>query len=402
MGKKRPAGVRVAGPLARYAPGFRDELASLGYASSSAVTHLLLMAQLSRWLEGVGLNAGDLTSDRIDEFLTANREIGHRFPRSRRGMVLLLSYLRSLDAAPAAATAVLSEVEEVLQQFRLYLLRERGLASGTVVGYVYAAALFLDAAGCPSGRDLGQLDPGDINAFLLRELSQRSVASAKTLVSGLRALLRYLHVEGITEVSLAGGVPTVAGWSGSSIPKAIDTVSVQALLNSCDRRTGKGRRDFAMLMLMARLGLRVGEVAGLALSDVDWRGGQILVRGKNTRLEHLPVPVDVGEALAEYVQCDQRGVHPSLFLRVLAPHGPLTATAIKVVVHAACRRAGLPPLGAHRLRHTVASELLQHGAGLPEIGQVLRHRSIATTAVYAKTNTEALRRLARPWPGGAV
>jgi site-specific recombinase XerD len=223
------------------------------------------------------------------------------------------------------------------------------------------------------------------------------------VVSGLRAWLRFLHVAGMTPVSLAGSVPAVAGWSGTSLPRAMNPTSVKALLGSCDRRTVKGRRDLAVLTVMARLGLRVSEVAALELADVDWRGGQILIRGKASRVERLPLPVDVGQALADYVQRGRpRGEHRELFLRMVAPHGAVTASAVKVIVHAACARVGLPPLGAHRLRHTVASDLLRHGAGLPEIGQVLRHRSIAATAIYAKTNTVALRQLARPWPGDAA
>jgi len=402
-GTARSTSVRVAGPLAPYAPGFREELLARGYALASAATHLLLMAQISRWLERQGLDAEDLTAIRLVEFLARNREIGRRFPRSASGLMPLLSYLRGVGVAPPASAAVLTEGEKMLEQFRHYLLHERGLADGTVTGYVHAAALLLKATGYPGGRDLGQLGPRDINDFLVRELDRRSVASAKSLVSGLRSLLRFFHVQGITRVSLSGSVPTLTGWSGSSVPKAINAEWVRALLTSCDRRTSKGRRDFAVLTLLARLGMRVGEVAALELADVDWRGGQILVRGKDKRLERLPIPVDVGEALAGYVQRGRpREAHPSLFLRAVAPHGPLTASAIKVVVHAACDRAGLPSLGAHRLRHTVASELLRRGAGLPAIGQVLRHRSIASTAIYAKVDTEALRQLARPWPGGAA
>jgi integrase/recombinase XerD len=205
-------------------------------------------------------------------------------------------------------------------------------------------------------------------------------------VTGLRSLLRFLHVEGITAVSLSGGVPAVAGWAGSPLPRGIDAGSVRRLLASCDRRTGKGRRDFAILMLLARLGLRAGEVVALELGDVDWSGGEILVRGKANRIERLPLPVDVGQALAGYLTRGRpRSGQRALFLRVLAPHCGLTVGAVGVLVHAACQRAGLPPIATHRPRHTVASELLRRGAGLAEIGQVLRHRSIASTAIYANS-----------------
>jgi integrase/recombinase XerD len=399
----RSSSVRVVGPLAPYAPGFREELAARGYTPRSAAAHLLLMAQMSRWLEGVGLDVEGLTARRLEEFVAANRERGYRFPRSAKGMVPLLSHLRGIGVAPPAPAAALSTSEELLERFRRYLLGERGLGAGTAVGYVHAAALFLKAVDYAGGRDLGRLAQEDVDAFLLGECGRRGVASVKCLVSGLRSLLRFFHVQAITDTSLAGSVPTVASWSGTTLPRAINAESVRALLTSCDRRTRKGRRDFAVLMLLARLGMRVGEIAALQLADVDWRGGQILIRGKGNRLERLPLPVDVGQALAGYVQRGRaRGEHPGLFLRTLAPYGALTTSALKVIVHAACDRAGLPPLGAHRLRHTVASELLRRGAGLPEIGQVLRHRSIASTAIYARADTEALRQLARPWPGGAA
>jgi integrase/recombinase XerD len=260
--------------------------------------------------------------------------------------------------------------------------------------------VFLAAVQGAGGLELAGLTPAEVNRFVLAECRGRSIASAKHLVTGLRSLLRFLHVEGTTAVSLSGALPAVAGWSGSPLPRGIDARSVRRLLASCDRRTGKGRRDFAVLMLLARLGLRAGEVVAVELGDVDWSGGEILVRGKARRIERLPLPVDVGQALAGYLargrpRCGQR----ALFLRVLAPHRRLTVGGVSVLVHAACQRAGLPPIATHRLRHTVASELLRHGAGLPEIGQVLRHRSIASTAIYAKADTAALRQLARPWPG---
>lgn len=398
----RSSRVRVTGPLAVYVPGFRAQLAACGYASSSTARHLLVMARMSDWLEAMGLDAGTLTSQQIGQFLHADREQGHWFPQSSRGLVPLLTYLRGIRVVPPEQAAVLSAAERLLARFGAYLASERGLGAETIAGYVHSARLFLDAVGYRHGRDLGQLTPADVRQFLLAQCQRRSVGSAKCVVSGLRAWLRFLHVEGITTMSLSGSVPAVAGWGGTGVPRVIDTTSVQALVDSCDRRTGKGRRDVAVLLLMSRLGLRVGEVAALALADVDWRGGQILVRGKANRLDQLPLPVDVGQALADYVQHGRpRADHRELFLRVPAPHRALSPAAVKMIVHRAWVRAGLPALGAHRLRHTVASELLRHGAGLPEIGQVLRHRSLASTAIYAKVDDGALRHLARPSPGAA-
>jgi site-specific recombinase XerD len=395
--------VRVSGPLAAQAPGFREELVGSGYAPRSAQAHLLLMARMSRWLDAMGVDAGELTAERAGEFLEAERALGRRFPRSAQGMAPLLSYLRARGVAPPETSPAVTASEKLLEQFRRHLLAERGLGGGTVVGYVHAAALFLRSVDFEGGRELAGLSPGDVGDFLLTEGGRRSVASTKCLVTGLRAVLRFFHVQGITDTSLAGSVPAVAGWSGTSLPRRISAESVRGLLAACDRRTRVGRRNFAVLMLLARLGMRVGEVAALELADVDWRGGQILVRGKGQRLERLPLPVDVGDALADYVQRGRpRGPESRLFQRVVAPRGPLKPAAIQMIVQTACDRAGLPRMGAHRLRHTVASELLRCGADLPEIGQVLRHRSIAATAIYAKVDTAALRQLARPWPGGAA
>jgi integrase len=198
-------------------------------------------------------------------------------------------------------------------------------------------------------------------------------------------------------------VPKVASWRLATLPKAVDTATVKALLASCDRRTSFGRRDFAVLMMLVRLGLRAGEVTSLHLEDIDWRAGEILIRGKGPRLERLPLPVDVGEAIAGWLRrgrprCSTREV----ITRVRAPHEALTSGGISAIVHAACLRAGVDHIHAHRLRHTAATDMLRAGAGLVEIGQVLRHRSLITTAIYAKVDRAGLRELASPWPGMSI
>jgi site-specific recombinase XerD len=288
----------------------------------------------------------------------------------------------------------------MLERFRHYLLSERGLAAGTIVNHAHAARLFLNSLEDAVLDDLDRLEPAHVHRFVLGESQRRSVASAKCIVSGLKALLRFFHVEGVTDVSLAGAVPTVSGRTDTWLPRRVDADSVRRLLASCDRASRQGCRDYAVLVMLTRLGMRVGEVAALDLGDIDWHRGEILIRGKAERLERLPLPVDVGEALADYVQgARPPSEHRAVFLRVLAPYRGLTRSAVIVIVHSACRRAGLAPIAAHRLRHTVASDLLQAGAGLPEIGQLLRHRSMASTAIYASVDTVALRALARPWPG---
>jgi integrase/recombinase XerD len=392
--------VGVTGALAPYAVGFRDELLCLGYAPRSAQTHLLLMRRLSIWLGETGVEPGALTVERIEQFLTTSRAQGHRFPKSSRGAELLISFLRRSGVVPGAPAVVLAAAGEIVEKFRRYLVTERGLGAGTITNYVHVAHLFLHEVGDVGLADLARLEAAQVQRFVLAESGRRSVASTKTVVTGLRSLLRFFHVAGLTEASLVGAVPTVSGWTGTWLPHAVDASTVTRMLASCDRRSAQGCRDYAVLVVLTRLGMRVGEVAAVELNDIDWHRGELAVRGKAKRFERLPLPVDVGQALAEYIQhARPTSSERRLFLRMLAPPRGLTTGGLIMIVRSACRRAGIEPVAAHRLRHTVASELLRAGAGLSEIGQLLRHRSIASTAIYASVDTVALRLLARPWPG---
>ena len=235
---------------------------------------------------------------------------------------------------------------------------------------------------------------------MVRESTRVAVRTVETVVCALRALLRFLHVHGWTTVPLAAAVPSVA-QRREDLPRAIPAEHLTALVDSCDRSTPVGCRDHTMLMLLTRLGLRCGEVAGLTLDDLDWRAGELVVHGKRSRIDRLPLPCDIGEALADYLRrARPPGFGRTVFLRSQAPIGPLSGDAVSEVVLRAGGRAGIDPVRAHRLRHTVATELLRHGAGLVEIGQVLRHQSVDVTAVYAKVDRSALSQLALPWPGG--
>jgi integrase/recombinase XerD len=393
---------RVDGPLAPYAVAFGEALARRGYTARSSEAQLVLLARLSRWLGHRQLAPGQLGTAQVEEFLRWSHASGYRFPKSAAGTVPLVAFLRDLGVAPAPPAPVLSPREQLLERFRSHLINERGLTEGTTWNYVHAARLLFQAHERSDDFDAGTLSAAEVDGFVVTECRARSISAAKNLVNGIRALLRFLYLEGITPVPLVGAVPTVSGWSGGGLPRGVDVATVSQLLASCDRSAVKGSRDFAILMLLARLALRAGEVAALDLEDIDWPGGQVLIRGKASRLERLPVPADVGEALAGYLtagrpRCEERAV----FLRVLAPHRRIGVGAISVIVHAACKRAGLRPIATHRLRHSVATELLRLGAGLPEIGQLLRQRSAAVTSRYAKVDTASLRQLARPWPGSA-
>jgi integrase/recombinase XerD len=395
-----PSQVRVSGPLEPYARGFAAELARQGYTPLSAGTQLRLAAHLSRWLAGERLGAAGLTPAAAERFLAARRAAGYTSHLSARALAPLLDHLRGLGVVPPPpATVAATAVEVLLERYRRYLTVERGLAAGTARGYVDKVRPFVAGRATGGGLDLERLTTGDVSAFVLDACPGRSVATAKLTVTALRSLLGFLHVDGVLEWSLAEAAPAAAGWRLAGLPRALEPGDVRRLLASRDRRTPAGRRDYAILVLLARLGLRRGEVAGLELDDLDWRAGEIVVRGKGDRQERLPLPADVGEAVAGYLR---RGRPASAegrraFVRVLAPHRPLTPGGVTAVVIAAGRRAGVGDLTPHRLRHTAATELLRAGATLPEVGQVLRHRRLLTTAIYAKVEREALRSLARPW-----
>jgi site-specific recombinase XerD len=398
----------MTGPLESFACGFAAELTRLGYTRLSAARQMRLAAHLSRWLDGQGMHAGALTEPMLREFSAARRGGGYRTLLTPMALEPLLGYLRGLGVAPPlvmqpkAATAA----ELLLERYRDYLLGERGLAKGTVDWCIQRVRGFVTAhAGSDDADDasLRGLTSADVAAFVLETCRGLSPKSAQQTASAMRSLLRFLHYDGVLLVSLLDAVPKVANRE-PGLPRFVPPEQVQRLLASCDRDSVIGRRDLAMMMVMVRLGLRAGEVAGLALDDLDWRHGEITVRGKGPRTERLPLPVDVGQAITQYLQHGRpaTALDRCVFVRVKAPHRGLSGRGVGWAVGAACRRAGLELMGSHRLRHTAATAMLHAGASLAEIGQVLRHRRTQTTAVYATVDTGRLRALARPWPVGGV
>ena len=398
---KDSSGVRVAGPLEPYAQGLCSELARQGYAPTSAVNQMKLIAQLSRWMTSEGLTVAELSSDQIERFVLARCEAGCKGRSlSMRMRGLLLGYLRDLGVVAGEASPIpQTPADELLEDYCRYLLTERSLVPATVRYYTRFARLFLLDV-CGDGElDIKKITTGDVTRFALDHCGRRSVGSAKTLIMALRSLLRFLHLEGLTATPLVGAVPAVAPWRPRSLPQGLSPAAVGRLLRSCDRRTATGRRDYAMLIVLVRLGLRAGEVAALQLDDIDWRRGEIVVRGKGDRHEQVPLPVDVGEALAGYLRRGRpRCADRHLFLRVHAPTVGLSGAGVSKVVKAACRRAALPVVGAHRLRRAAACETLRRGGSLAEVGQLLRQRSAFTTGLYAKVDRAALEQVARPWP----
>jgi integrase/recombinase XerD len=394
--------VRVRGPLAHYAAGFAECLAGQGYTAGSTRLQMHLVAQFSRWLDAERLEVAGLTELVTDRFIAARRARVERLFRSREALEPLIGYLRGLGVVPAPVDiGPLTPVEELVERYRQYLLVERALTVGAARVYVTAIRPFVERFDGPAGIELERVTAAEVSAFVLAEASRRQGTSIRSVATALRSLLVFLHVEGMLERSLTGAVPGVGAWRAAGLPRPLEAGELGLLMASCDRRTGIGRRDFAILMLLGRLGLRCGEVAGMTLDDIDWRAGEILVYGKGRRDDRLPLPVDVGDALAGYLRRGRpsSALGRTVFVRALAPHRVMGSGAVSRVVAAAAERAGLGSVRAHRLRHTAATELLRAGASLPDVGQVLRHRRLLSTAIYAKVDERSLRELARPWPG---
>lgn len=395
----RVAMVVVTGPLGPFADAYREKLEERGYTRLSAVNLQRQAALMSRWLVVERLGVGELSEACVEAFLVAQSESGrHRSSLSRPGLLCLLELLRELGVATAPVPPVPSPTDALMGSFGGYLLSERGLSASTVRGYVDRATRFV--AGLEPG-GLAQVTSARVTAAVLRESAAVSVSATQNFVASLRAFLRFCFVEGLIEIDLSQAALPVTGRRRSSLPLGIARDQAAALLGSCDRRTAIGRRDFAVIITLLRLGLRRGEVASMRLEDIDWAAGELVVVGKGARLDRLPLPADVGEAIAAYLTrgrpaTDRREV----FVRARAPFEPIAAGTVASTVRRACRRAGVAEVGSHRLRHTAACEMVAAQVPLAEIAQVLRHRSLQSTAIYARVDLDRLRLLAQPWPKG--
>jgi integrase/recombinase XerD len=389
------------GPLQPYAVGFARWLADAGFSQSRIEKRLCQLGHLSGWLEIEGLRPDELTAEHQQRFIEGRRTAGHRTWLSPQSLRVPLAYLREAGVLAAASVAPDGPVEQLLADYRRYLAGERGLAAHTIYHHELVARLFLGEREKLGGLELERLVVQDVSAFLAAESPKRSVTGARDLVKGLRGLLRYLHVTGVIATPLQWSVPAVAYRRDRSLPRGLSQGAVARLLASCDRRRAVGRRDYAVLLLLSRLGLRAGEVAAMQFEDIDWRRGVFQARGKGARLDRLPLPADVGRAIVSYLRYRPHSRSRSVFLLARAPYCPLSGQTVSGIVHRACIRAERPVVHAHRLRHTAATEMLRAGGSLPEVAQVLRHRQLATTNIYAKVDRRSLRALARPWPGAA-
>ena len=400
-----PSRVRVSDTLQPFAIGFAAELARQGYRSGSQVQQLRLMAHVSRWLGSNDLDVADFPCH-AERFLRARRDTGYRYLWTSRALRPLLMYLQDRGATPPGRPPIpAGPVDEALARYRQYLVVERGLSERTVGGYLHAVRPFLRRCISADGLalDIDQLSEADVTAFMVAQCAEQSRGAAQFTATALRSLLRFLHVTGATAGSLAGAVPSVHSRRLAGLPSRLEPEHVRRLLAACDRHTLSGSRDFAVITTLARLGLRSAEVATLRLDDVHWRVGELVVQGKGRRAERVPLPSDVGAVLVAYLHRRPATAQGrTLFVRLAAPHAPFRPSTVTHIVAGAAQRAGLGHVNAHQLRHFAATQLLRAGAPLSEIQDFLRHARMQTTAIYAKVDRDALRTIARPWPGGVA
>lgn len=392
------------GPLARYVDAFALRLCEQGYATFSIKYRIRLVGALSRWMRRRGLDARDLDEQTTGKFLRCRGRKRRICRGDAPAFRALLEHLRQAGATPAVAPAVDdTEASRIEDSFATYLAHERGLSSATVATYLGEVRRFLEERSDSCLLRLGEIGQADISHFVLRHADTLSRGRAKLMVTALRSFFRFLLMRGDISTDLASAVPTVAGWRLATLPKSIPPEQVEQLLKSCNQSTACGQRNYTILLLLARLGLRPAEVVAMTLDDIDWDTGEIRVGGKSHREDRLPLPSDVGQALAGYLRhvrprCSTRRV----FIRAKAPLcGFADSSAIYSLVRRAFDAAEIRPAqrGPYILRHSLATNMLRRGASLTEIGQILRHCDLSTTQIYAKVDLEALRRIAQPWPG---
>lgn len=394
------------GPLADHLGSFTGWVSEQGYAASSLWQRVHLAACFSSWLGKQGIHLRSISSEHPAQYL---RYRARRVKPTRSDVAALrhlLDFLRRQSLIPAAQepSRRVTPVERCVRGFERYLRQERALANATIPNYLRFINSFLSDRFGNGSVLLGRLCPHDIVNFVRREAPRLHLKRAKLLTTALRSFLQYARYRGEVRLDLAAAVPTVANWSMTSIPRAIPPEQVHQLLASIDRHSAIGRRDYAILLLLARLGLRSSEVLLLELDDIDWAAGRFSVRAKGGKHTELPLPKEVGKAIAEYLRYGRPASESRrVFLRGKAPiRGLLGQSAISSLVRHALKRAGItaPTNGAHQFRHGLATQMLSHGASLTEIGELLGHRRPQTTKIYAKVDLDALRLLALPWPGG--
>jgi site-specific recombinase XerD len=381
---------------------FLGTLAVAGYEEKTQLDKRRMIGSFIRWADAARLGVAELDDARVEEFLVRpSRRRRKRGNHERTAVQQFLVHLRSVGVVPLCRSPRPSPSELLIEKYLDHLRSDRGLRPRSVEVYLPFVRAFVTAQRLPERAEA--LDASSIRTYLLDHCRRRSVSFVKLMTAALRSFLRFFFFDGATTMDLSTAVPPVRRWQFASIPQLLTSEEMERVLAATDRSTARGMRAHAMLLLLARLGMRAGEVAALKLEDIRWDVGEIVVRSKGRREDRLPLLNDVGRALAIYLR-KARGPSTSrrLFLRLMAPHvGLLGPTAVCLVARQAVRRAGLLPtgrVGAHVFRHGLATRMIRHGASLAEISQVLRHRSIDSTQLYAKVEFEALRGVALPWP----
>ncbi len=397
------------GPLEAYVDAFLDDQRIAGYSPNTLAERRAVTIAFARWAKRHAIAEGSLGEEHVQSFIRRRPPQCSATESERATVRRFLAYLRACGVMPSAPSQPDTPAEALVARYITFLRKDRGLAERSILVYAPCARAFLATRQAQAGRlALDQLDAKTIHAFLLGRIRNHASESSRLVTVALRSLLRFLFLRGEAPRDLSAAVPTMRTYREAGVPALLTPEEVEEALASPDRSTSKGRRDYAILLLLARLGLRASEVVLLTLEDVHWRTGELVVRGKGSRMESLPLPADVGRALAEYLRRD-RGTTTSrrVFLRAIPPRIALTGPcAIDHIVRLALARAGIPPQPqhvAHLFRHSLATRMIRQGASLAEIAEVLRHHTQASTRIYAKVSLEALRGVALPWPltGGA-
>jgi site-specific recombinase XerD len=392
------------GPLSLYINPYLAQVREQGYAVGSLYEQVHILKMCDRWMKETGRDVCDLDEAALHDCLRRVSRHGYGRNAGSSTLLRLLGMLRKVGATPLAKAGYPTQLEQLIGAYERFLLDERNLVPNSIAPLRMFARRFLTEKLGNGPLKLSILCAPDVTAFIQRHAHDHGPFYARHLVRATRSFLRYLHYKGLVNTDLSLAVPKVARWRLSTLPKHLPAAQVQQVLRHCDRSTALGRRDYAILLLLARLGLRAGEVVRLNLEDIDWEQACITVCGKGGKWAQLPLPADVARAIAQYLrrdrpQCNCRRV----FIRDYAPAGGFNgSSAVACIVKRALTRAGVASArkGAHLLRHSLATDMLRKGASLDEIGEVLRHKSPDTTAIYAKVDLNALKTLALPWPGG--
>lgn len=405
--KPKPVPQKRSGPLDEYSSDFHSMLLTQGYSPASLHSKVQVFFHFNKWLATQDIRPNEINENVINEFFKERSHVGHIRRGDSATLNALLKYLRNSGIVSKKIDKIVyDDIQKIIHNFTLYLTNERGLAPPTLHNYLPIILKFLKEHFGEDPVVLHEITLPDVSRFILRYSRLWIPKRSKLMTTALRSFFRYLRFCGDITTDLAEAVPSVASWRLASLPKSIPVDDVKRLLQSCDRKTMVGQRDYTILLLLSRLGLRAGEVVNMAIDDIDWRNGVLTIHGKGNRHDQMPIPQDVGEAMATYV-CRNRPTCRTrrLFIRARAPlKGFSGSAAIDDVLRRALRRSGVktPFKGAHLLRHSLACSMLQHGNSLMEIGEILRHSSINTTEIYAKVNVNALAAIAQPWPGGNI